>query len=82
MLLESTRSRLKELGISLEVSDDALSCLVRDNTDPAHGARPLRRAITERIEDPAADLMLSGALVTGQTLAVNLVQGHLELTSH
>ena len=79
MLLDATRSRLKALGIGLEISDEALSYLVRDNTDPAHGARPLRRAITERIEDPAADLMLSGALTAGQTLAVEAVENRLEL---
>ena len=81
MLLDATRSRLKELGIALEVSEEALSRLIRDNTDPAHGARPLRRAITERIEDPAADLLLSGALTRGQTLYVDLAQGEFALTA-
>ena len=81
MLLDSTRSRLKALGIGLEISDKALSCLVRDNADPAHGARPLRRAITECIEDPAADLMLSGALTAGQTLTVDAVENRLELVT-
>ena len=80
MLLDTTRARLKELGIGLDVSEDALSHLVRDTADPAHGARPLRRAITERIEDPAADLLLSGTLSSGRTLAVNLAQDRLELT--
>ena len=80
MLLEATQTRLKELNIGLEVSDEALGYLVRENSDPVHGARPLRRAITEGIEDPAADRMLSGCLCAGQTLFVNLSQGQLELT--
>ena len=79
MLLDTTRSRLKELGIQLDVSEDALSHLVRNTADPAHGARPLRRAITERIEDPAADLLLTGTLTTGQTLCLELENENLTL---
>ena len=80
LLLEATRTRLKELGIGLEVSGEALALLAHDSTDPVHGARPLRRAITERIEDPAADLMLSGTLTAGQTLCVTRSGDRLELT--
>ena len=82
ILLDAVHTRLKELGIELEVSEDALHHLIRAHSDRTHGARPLRRAITEHIEDPAADLMLSGALATGQTLSVALSGGHLELTTH
>ena len=80
ILLKGTSSRLKALGITLNASHNALSCLARTNTDPVHGARPLRRAITEHIEDPAADLMLSGALTAGQTLCVDEDCGKLKLT--
>ena len=80
MLLDTTRSRLTELGIGLEVSEAALRHLAQSTTDPSHGARPLRRAITERIEDPAADLLLSGALTAGQTLYLNLENEALTLT--
>jgi len=81
LMLEATQARLNELGIGLNVSEDALCRLVHDSADPIHGARPLRRAITERIEDPAADLMLCGTLHAGQTLCVSLSQGQLELTA-
>lgn len=80
MLLDTTRSRLKELGIGLEVNEAALTHLVQSTADPSHGARPLRRAITERIEDPAADLLLSGALTAGQTLYLTLENEGLALT--
>jgi len=80
ILLKGTSSRLKALGITLNASQNALSCLARTNTDPVHGARPLRRAITEHIEDPAADLMLSGALTAGQMLCVDEDGGKLKLT--
>ncbi|MBQ2926550.1 MAG: AAA family ATPase, partial [Ruminiclostridium sp.] len=80
ILLKGTSSRLANLGITLNTSHDALSCLARTNTDPAHGARPLRRSITELIEDPAADLMLSGALTAGQPLCVDEDCVKLKLT--
>ena len=79
VLLTDTSSRLAALGITLDASQAALTCLAHTSSDPAHGARPLRRAITEQIEDPAADLMLSGALVAGQTLRVGEENGKLKL---
>lgn len=66
--LERVIKRLEELGVTLEVTDRALECLTGGETDPAHGARPLLRAITEEIEDPAADLLLSGQVRTGGRL--------------
>ena len=80
LLLTAAETRLKEQNIGLEVSKDALELLVHDSTDPVHGARPLRRAITERIEDPAADLILGGTLTAGQTLRVARNSDRLELT--
>ena len=65
-LLGATRDRLKELGVSLQVTPQALHRLVTGNRTT--GARSLRRAITEQIEDPAADLLLSGTLTPGHTL--------------
>jgi len=80
ILLKGTTSRLKQLGIDLAVSHNALSHLAHTHGNSTHGARPLRRAITEQIEDPAADLLLSGALLSGQTLCVEFADGKLKLT--
>ncbi|MBQ9973782.1 MAG: ATP-dependent Clp protease ATP-binding subunit [Oscillospiraceae bacterium] len=66
LLLNSTRGRLGELGIQLQVTPQAMRHLV--TSQQGQGARGLRRAITQQIEDPAADLMLAGKLTTGQTL--------------
>ncbi len=68
MQLEQVTKRLGELGITLEVTDRALECLTGGQKDPAHGARPLLRALTEQIEDPAADLLLNGQVRPGDTL--------------
>ena len=69
--LERVTKRMGELGVTLEVTDRALECLAKGKADTAHGARPLLRAITEQIEDPAADLLLSGQLATGSKLVVD-----------
>ncbi len=78
--MDATRARLKALGIALSVSDAAIAHLVRSSTDPAHGARPLRRAITEQIEDPAAELILSGSLAAGSTLTADVSGQQLNLS--
>lgn len=71
MLLTQTAEKFNALGITLEVSEDALVQLAHNSIDPTYGARPLRRAITAQIEDPAADLLLSGTLTAGCTLYVS-----------
>ena len=47
--------------------------------DPDYGARPLRRAIRTQVEDPAAELLLSGALYTGGTALADAAEGRLTL---
>lgn len=72
LMLSAVRQRLAALGVTLEWSDAAVSLLAAAGFDPAYGARPLRRAIRAQVEDPAAELLLSGRLAAGQRL---LLQG-------
>jgi ATP-dependent Clp protease ATP-binding subunit ClpC len=69
-LLQETGSRLDHLGIGMEVEDAAVTLLSRQGSSREYGARPLRRAISKLVEDPAADLMLTGRLKKGNTLKV------------
>ena len=69
-LLSETGRRLDKLGISMAVEEEAVSLLAGQSTRE-YGARPLRRAIASLVEDPAADLMLSGRLKKGDTLCVS-----------
>jgi len=69
-LLDQTGERLSALGVSLQVEEDAVRLLARAGSDRDYGARPLRRAIAAQVEDPAADLLLEGALCSGGTLRV------------
>jgi len=79
LLLGQAEARLEQLGVKLDISDRAVAQLARRGGDPIYGARPLRRVITEQIEDPAADLLLSGKLAPGRTLTADAGEEKLEL---
>ena len=55
----------------MEVEEEAVNLLAREGSNREYGARPLRRAIAAMVEDPAADLMLSGQLKEGGRLSVS-----------
>ena len=63
--LDLLRQRLKERRMTLELSDRVRIQLVREGYDPVYGARPLKRAIQRRIENPLARLIVSGTLTDG-----------------
>jgi len=58
--LSKLQARLKDTHISLSLDKKAISFLVERGYDPALGARPLRRVVQDYVEDPLADLILSG----------------------
>ncbi|WP_225771728.1 ATP-dependent chaperone ClpB [Pseudomonas sp. Marseille-Q5115] len=62
------RSRLAERDLALELSDEALDKLIAIGYDPVYGARPLKRAIQRWIENPLAQLILSGAFLPGSSI--------------
>ncbi|MCK0770109.1 ATP-dependent chaperone ClpB [Chromohalobacter canadensis] len=78
--LEHLRARLVEREIRLEVSDDALAQLAVVGFDPVFGARPLKRAIQSRIENPLAQELLAGHFAAGDTIRVTTEDGHLVFT--
>jgi ATP-dependent Clp protease ATP-binding subunit ClpB len=63
--------RLAEKRIGLELSDAAKALLAREGFDPVFGARPLKRTIQRRIQDPLALRMLEGEFVAGDTVLVD-----------
>jgi ATP-dependent Clp protease ATP-binding subunit ClpB len=58
--LQRLGARLAQKDMRLEVSDAALAQLARSGFDPVFGARPLKRAIQQHIENPIARLILEG----------------------
>ncbi|MCK2044233.1 ATP-dependent chaperone ClpB [Chromohalobacter sp. TMW 2.2308] len=75
--LERLQARLVEREIRLEISDDALAQLAVVGFDPVFGARPLKRAIQSRIENPLAQELLAGRFAAGDTIRVTTEDGHL-----
>jgi ATP-dependent Clp protease ATP-binding subunit ClpC len=74
-LLQDVRRRLSSRGIALQATDAAVDALAAAGFDPAYGARPLRRAIRAQVEDPLAQLLLSGSLTRGDTALVDAPLG-------
>src|SRR5439155_9954775 len=66
------RARLAERHITLELTDAARVNLVRTGYDPHYGARPLKRAITKKVETPLGRLLLQGVVRDGQTVRVDV----------
>ena len=80
--LNRLRARLAERRLSIELTAEARSFLVRTGYDPNYGARPLKRAIQKEIETPLARRLLKGELRDGQTVDVDLdaARGELRFT--
>ncbi|QTF93311.1 ATP-dependent chaperone ClpB [Halomonas sp. BM-2019] len=68
--LDRLRARLAEHGLGLEVSDEAMAQLAVVGFDPVFGARPLKRAIQSRLENPLAQDLLAGRFVPGDVIHV------------
>ena len=65
IMLKQVEKRLKEQKIELEVTEELKDFLVKKGTDAAYGARPLRRAIQNYLEDKLAEEMLDGKIKKG-----------------
>ncbi|HEM5211525.1 TPA: ATP-dependent Clp protease ATP-binding subunit [Streptococcus suis] len=61
-----------EKGITLKLQPSALKLLAKQGYDPEMGARPLRRLLQTKLEDPLAEMLLRGDLTTGSTLKVGV----------
>lgn len=66
------RSRLAEREYGITVTDEALDYLAATGYDPVYGARPLKRAIQQHVENPLAQEILSGKFVPGDTIHIAL----------
>ncbi|MHB8911997.1 MAG: ATP-dependent chaperone ClpB [Lysobacter sp.] len=75
--LRGLEKRLAERGLKLALSDDALTLLANVGFDPVYGARPLKRAIQQQLENPLAQKILGGEFVSGDTIHVDTEGGRL-----
>ncbi len=68
--IEHLRVRLRDKEIGFEISDQALDILGEAGFDPVYGARPMKRAIQQQLENPLAQSILGGAFMAGDTINV------------
>jgi ATP-dependent Clp protease ATP-binding subunit ClpB len=73
--LAQLQRRLDKLEMRLEISPDALAELAKVGFDPVFGARPLKRAIQQRIENPVSKLILQGRFGPKDVIPVDLKDG-------
>ena len=79
--LEGLAGRLADRHLALHVSDAAMTWLGEAGFDPVYGARPLKRAIQQHLENPLAQAVLAGEFSPGDTVEVNVAAGRLELAA-
>jgi ATP-dependent Clp protease ATP-binding subunit ClpB len=75
--LQRLRERLEKLDMELVVSDEALGKIADVGYDPLFGARPLKRAIQQEIENPVAKLILAGKFGPKDVIPVDVQDGKL-----
>ncbi len=75
--MASLQRRLSEKEIQLRMSDEAMAFISNVGYDPVYGARPLKRAIQQALENPLAQLLLKGDFTTGDVIVVNHQEGRL-----
>ncbi|MBR9729430.1 ATP-dependent chaperone ClpB [Shewanella intestini] len=75
--LQNLKARLAEKEYGLSVTPQALAWVAEVGFNPAYGARPLKRALQQEIENPLAQLILKGTLIPGKTIRVELVNEQL-----
>jgi len=78
--LNKVRERLSEHALVLDVTDAAKQLLGEKGYDPEFGARPLRRVITNLVEDRLSDGILAGTFKLGSTIRIDAQDGELVMT--
>ncbi|MBI5956802.1 MAG: ATP-dependent Clp protease ATP-binding subunit, partial [Chloroflexi bacterium] len=79
LMLAEVQKRLSEQQITLSISESAKDLLVEKGFDPKNGARPMRRAIQNLVDDPLSEGLLAGKFHTGDTVMVEREGDHLHL---
>ena len=79
--VEALAARLAGRQLALEVSETAMRWIGKAGFDPVYGARPLKRAIRQHLENPLAQAILAGRFSSGDTVVADVCAGTLEFTT-
>ncbi|MDE6690980.1 MAG: AAA family ATPase, partial [Clostridia bacterium] len=80
-IIDGLRARLRQKGISLEITPEAMDKLIEEGYSEVYGARPLKRTVQRRIEDRLSDEILAGHILPGEVVTVELKDGDLAFRS-
>ncbi len=78
--LRGVRERLATRKLSLHVTESAMDAIAAEGYDPTYGARPLKRVIQRRLQDPIAMAILEGRFTEGDTIEVDASDGQIVIT--
>ncbi len=79
LMLSQVQERLRHQEIQLEATEEAKELLAKEGYDPHFGARPLRRVIQQKVEDPLSEGMLAGEFRPSDTVVVDQVEEQIRL---
>ena len=79
IMAKEITSRLQELNITVKITSAVLDVLAEEGFDPEYGARPIRRAIQKKIEDPLSEALLSGEIRFGQQVIIGATKGKITI---
>ena len=79
--IDALAERLIEQELNLTISEEALSLISAAGFDPIFGARPLKRAIQQGVENPLAQKILGNEFIKGSTIKVEVVEGELTFSA-
>ncbi|MCY3540742.1 MAG: ATP-dependent chaperone ClpB [Gammaproteobacteria bacterium] len=80
--VDHLRTRFQDQGFDLDIYDAALDLLSKAGYDPIYGARPLKRAIQQYLENPLAKKILAGELPPQSTITVDVAEGNFSFVSN
>jgi ATP-dependent Clp protease ATP-binding subunit ClpA len=79
-MIREVAERITERDVTLELTEAAKDALAREGYDPVYGARPLRRTIERRVENPLAKRILAGEFAEGDHAVVDYADGEYTFT--
>ena len=82
LMIRATADRLARREVTIDVTDAAVDWLAEHGYEPEYGARPLRRLIQREVDDRVADLFVTGELVDGGSVTVDVAGDELAVTSN
>lgn len=80
-MLKTLENRLDKMNIKISFTDNAVSEIANKGFDENYGARPLRRAIQNEIEDPLSEQMLEGKVKDGAVVTCDFADGQFTFTT-